>query len=124
MCLGIRQAQGCTPGHAQHHPPIDPEMFAQTFHIGDQVRRGVAGQVCIRLAGQRSAPAGPTLVEQCRLEHTWIEESTLIRRAPRPRSAVEKHRRCARGIATCLPVHRVSVADAQHAGVVGFDRWE
>jgi len=80
VCLGVGQAKGGSPGHAQDGPALDPVELAQRFDVGDEMGGGVGAQVGIGRAGERSAASGSTLVEEYDPIGIRIEEASLARR--------------------------------------------
>ncbi len=57
--LGIGERQRRAPRAAEHQPAVDAAGAAQPFEVGDEVRRGVVGEL-----GERRRAPGAALVEQ------------------------------------------------------------
>jgi hypothetical protein len=120
--FAVRERERASPRPARHQPALDAEAFAQSLDVRDEVRRRVARQIDLGLARVRAAPAAVPLVEQNRPVDLRVEQSTLPRRAARPRTAVQDDSGSPVRVATNLPVHEVALADVEHAVVVGLDR--
>ncbi len=123
MCLRIGQCEAHAPGHPPgHHPLVDPEMFAETLDIGDEVIGGVRGQVGARIIGLGRAASAAALIEQHRAKHVRVEVPARTRGAVcPPRSAVEIHEGKARRGADSFPVENVAVGYREMSRVVGLD---
>jgi hypothetical protein len=97
-------------------------VLAQQLHVGDQVVRGVGGQVGGRVARVRAAAAAVALVEQDDPVALRVERAPLAVAAPRAGAAVHDERGLAFRVAADLPVDEVAVADVEQAVVVRLDR--
>src|ERR1700722_1695404 len=73
MSLRIGQRQGGAPGAADDHPALKGKLFADLFHVRDQVRQRVVFAVSFR-----TAAAGAALIEQHRVEALGIEQTAVI----------------------------------------------
>ena len=117
MRLRIGEAQGRAPAAAEHQPFFDTAHFAQPLDVLDQVPGGVGDQ-----SGVRRRLARPALIEQQYVVSRRIELAAMVGAHPRSGSAVEEHRRFRAGRPAPLPVKRMTIADVEHAGLIGFDR--
>jgi hypothetical protein len=82
----------------------------------------IGPEIGIRLAGERSAAAAPTLIEQHNVVDGWIEESPLTGTATGTRSSVEKEGGLAFRISAALPVDMMPVPDVEQTAVIRFTR--
>ncbi len=64
VALGVGESEHRTPRAAEDQPPLDPEPLTQPLDVGEQVVRGVRGQVDVGLARVRGAAAAAALVEE------------------------------------------------------------
>src|SRR5205823_2043589 len=116
------EEQRGAPGAAGQQPAFDAEVLAQPFHVGEQMRRSVAAQVRVGIAGVwRAAPAA-ALIEQDYAVSVWIEVLTMAGRAPRSGAAVHDKGGLAVRITADLPVHEVVIAHVEHPPLVRLDR--
>src|SRR6185312_7104190 len=97
------------------------EMLPQPFDIREQMRRRIAGEIEIRLAGMRPAPAGAALVEKDDPIARGIEVPLHAVAAAGTRPAMENEGGLADRISTCLPIDPMPPADIEHAGIMRFN---
>src|SRR3569623_219822 len=118
MSFGIDQTERRTPGTTEYHPACDAELNTNTLHIGDEMRRGVVGE--LRMRG--GAP-GATRVEQHDAIDGGIEETTVIGFAAGTGAAVHEHHRQAFGVAALLDVESMNLVDLEAVRGVRLDIW-
>jgi hypothetical protein len=120
--LGVSQGESTAPGAAENEPPVDREVFAESFDVSDQILGGVGGEVDLGCAGMRCAPAAVALVEEYDAVDGGIEKATVPRGTSGAGAAVQYESGLAVRVAALLPVHEVAVAGLEHTVLVGLDR--
>jgi hypothetical protein len=98
-------------------------VLAQPLHVGDQMLGCVVPHVGGGVAGLWGAAAAAALVEQDQLVTRRVEGPVPAAEEATARAAVHDDRGLAARGAADLPVHLVSVADVEHALVVGLGHW-
>jgi len=116
MRLGVGERQGRAPRTAEDQPGVDAEFASQRFHVGDQMRRGVVGQLAMRRGAAAAA-----LVEQNDAVACRIEEPPLHRRGAGAGPAVHEQHRDAIRVAGRFPVDAMATCRFQHAAGIGGD---
>src|SRR5882724_984799 len=97
-------------------PHRDVQQVAQRLDVADEVRGRVVGDLAMR-----GRAASAALVKQDDPVVLGIEESPVLRRAPRPGTAVkEQHGRAIR-VAALLPVQGMDVVNRQAPGAIRLD---
>src|SRR6266568_3852767 len=91
------------------------------FHIGDQMRGGVACQVGIEGTGVWRAPPAVALIEEHEAVGAGIKKPAVPGRTSRTRAAVHDDGRLPMWIATGLPVDEIAVIHLQDALLVRLD---
>jgi len=66
VALGVGEPEGDAPADPQDHPPVDAQMGAERFEVGDEVVGGVVRKVRVGPVGQGAAAPAAALVEQHR----------------------------------------------------------
>src|SRR5437660_954649 len=96
-------------------------MLSQLFHVGDQLRGGVALKARIEGTGVwRALPAVP-LIEEHEAVDALIKKPAVPRRASRTRAAVQDDGWFPMWIATGLPVDEIAVIHLQDVLLVRLD---
>jgi hypothetical protein len=85
-------------------------MHTQLFHVGDQVRRGVVGQIAVR-----PRASGAALVEYDRAIVRGVEETAVHRAGAGARPAVKEHHRRPAWISRLFPVHFMPAVQSEMA---------
>src|SRR6202021_1088210 len=55
ICLRVGEGQGAAPGSTEHQPAFYPEVFAQSFYVGDQMPGRILYEACARAAASAAA---------------------------------------------------------------------
>src|SRR6266581_3735522 len=97
--------------------------FRAYLGASKQVFGRVDREVRARVTRMRRTAATASLIKQYDPVGAGIEEATYSGRTPRAGTAVEDDSVFVVRIAAGLPVHKVPVADIEHAMVVRFDFW-
>ena len=121
MTLRIDQGERDAPRAPDHDPSVDAEVQAQPFHVSHEMNSGVGRQVSAGVAGQGPATAAASLIEDDRPVAGGIEVPPAAGRGRGARAAVQPDRRETVGRADDLPVHGMTVAHLEVAGVVWLD---
>src|SRR5262249_54099354 len=111
MLFGVGDGERRAPGAAEHDPAVDAEMAAQPLEVGDQVRRGVVGDLAEWLGA-----AGAALVEDDDVIVGGIEEAAMHGAGAGARPAMEEYHRRALRVAALLVVDLVRSAHRKIAG--------
>src|SRR4029077_482654 len=104
---------------APQEPPTYAQVLAQPLDVGDQVMRGVRGQVRRRADSRGAAPA-PARMEQYEAIRLGIEQPARSGRAAGAGAAMQHHGRLARRVAAEFPVRTLSRTYAQHGVFIRF----
>src|SRR5438477_5466643 len=96
-------------------------MLSQLFHVGDQMRGGIAFKARIERAGVWPAPPAVALVKEHEAVDTGIKQPAVQGDTSRTRAAVQDDGWLAMWIATSLPVDALAVIHLQEALLVRFD---
>src|SRR6266566_5913451 len=96
-------------------------MLSQLFHVGDQMRGGVARQVGIEGTGVGRALPTVALIEEHEAVGAGIKQPAMPGRTSRTRTAVQDDGWLAMWIATGLPVDEIAVIHLQDALLVWLD---
>ena len=84
-------------------------MLSQLFHVGEQMRGGVALKVRIEGTGVWPAPPAVALIEEHEAVGAGIKKPAVPGSTSRARAAVQDGGWLAMGIATGLPIDEVAV---------------
>ena len=98
-------------------------MLSQLFHVGDQVRGGVAIKACIEGTGVWRAAPAVALVEEHEAVGARIKEPAVPGSASRARAAMQDDGWLAMWIAAGLPVDEIAAIHFQEAFLVWLDFW-
>src|SRR5712692_7518718 len=96
-------------------------MLSQLFHVGDQMRGGVARQVGIEGTSMWRAAPTVALVEEHKAIGAGIKKRAVPGRTSRTGAAVQDDGWLAMWIATDLPVDEIAVIHLQEAPIVRLD---
>src|SRR5436305_14856194 len=94
------------------------QMLSQLFHVGDQMRGGVAREARIEGTGVWSAPPAVALVEEYEAVGAGIKQPAVPGRTSRTRAAVQDDGWLPMWIATGLPVDEIAVIHLQETLLV------
>src|SRR5207302_3465236 len=124
MPLGVREGERYTPRSAGDKPAVDAEVRAQSFHVGDEVVRGVRVHRRTQIAGRGSAAAAASLVERHDPVARRIEPLPVPGSRPLTRAAVQHYRGLAVRVAGHGVIDTMSVADVEPSFVMRLTRRE
>ena len=118
VTLRVDEGERYAPRAPDHDPPVDAEVRAQALHVSDQVASGIGRQVCVGVAGQGAAAPAPSLVEDDRPVAGGIEVPPAMGEAGAPGPPCNQIADRPSGEPATSPVHGVTVAHVEMAGVV------
>src|SRR5713226_6666377 len=98
-------------------------MLSQLFHVGDQIRSGVAREARIEGTGVWRAPPAVPLIEEHEAVGAGIKKPAVPGSTSRTRAAVQDDGRFPMWIATGLPVDEIAVIHLQEVLLVRLDLW-
>src|SRR6266849_7967519 len=96
-------------------------MLSQLFHVGDQMRGGVALKARIEGTGVRRTPPTVPLIEEHEAVGALIKKPAVPGSTSRTRAAVQDDGWLAMWIAAGLPVNEIAVIHLQEALLVWLD---
>src|SRR2546425_3237545 len=96
-------------------------MLSQLFHVGDQMRGGVALKARIEGTGVWRAPTAVALIEEHEAVGALIKQPAVPGCTSRTRAAVQDDGWLAMWIATGLPVDEIAAVHFQEALLAWFD---
>src|SRR6266571_4462047 len=96
-------------------------MLSQLFHVGDQMRGGIALKARIEGAGVWPAPPAVALVKEHKAVGTGIKQPAVPGDTSRTRAAVQDDGWLPMWIAAGLPVDEIAVIHLQEAVLVRLD---
>ncbi len=121
IALRVGEDQRRAPGTAVEQPAVDAEVFAQPFHVGDQMMGRVVRQVGRGVGGVREALAAATLIEQDDPVGRRVEHFARAALSAAARPAV--HHQCwfTVRVTAGFPVDPLAVPDVQQSAGIRLD---
>src|SRR5450631_4258634 len=115
--LGVGKPKRAAPRPSEHQPALDAQMLAQAFDVGHEVPGGVLDQ-----AGARAAAAAAPLIEYDDAVVLGIEELPGSPVGAGSRSAVQKNRRFAGGVAALFVIDLMQFGYPEETVTIRFNR--
>jgi hypothetical protein len=119
MLLGVCERQRASPRPTEELPALDPEVFADSFHVVDQV----PGRIIAELRMGSAAAAAP-LIEEDDAVRRRVPEPAMHRARTPARPAMHENGRLSFRVTALLVVDRMNRIDLKARGLVRLDLWK